>query len=151
MNANIDKYDKMPNRSGMGRGDGKHQSVNNRIYSMRKNIANKEQQQTPKISKEEFTAKQEEIFQNLDRLWAAFRASFSKEDEDKLRAYAEANGMSLAIYHEVVKDERSEIARIAFNGTIERPRGGYSENYGKIVNNPTEYGRTPRSPEDYNL
>ena len=43
MDANVDKYDKMPNRSGMGRGDGKRHFMGNRINSMRKNLANKEQ------------------------------------------------------------------------------------------------------------
>ncbi len=151
MDANVDKYDKMPNRSGMGRGDGKRHFMGNRINSMRKNLANKEQSQTPKISKEDFTSKQDEVSQNLSKLWAAYRASYSKEDEDKLRTYAEENGMSLAIYHEVAKDERSEIARIAFNGSVERPRGGYSENYGKIVNNPSEYGKNPRTTDEYSL
>ena len=83
MDANVDKYDKMPNRSGMGRGDGRRHSVGNRINSMRKNLANKDQPQTPKISKEEFTSTQDEVYQNLDKLWAAYRASYSKEDEER--------------------------------------------------------------------
>ena len=154
MEKDYSKYENMPQRSGMGRGDGRREHIGNRINSFKQK---RPQSQTPvqnNISKakiEEFEAKQQGVNDELNKLWAKYRASFSVEDETALREFAEKNNLRLSIYPEAAKDERSEIARIAFNGTVERPNGGYSQAYKDIVDNPLKYATVQRSKDEYNL
>ena len=154
MEKDYSKYENMPQRSGMGRGDGRREHIGNRINSFKQK---RPQSQTPvqnNISKakiEEFETKQQGVNDELNKLWAKYRASFSVEDETALREFAEKNNLRLSIYPEAAKDERSEIARIAFNGTVERPNGGYSQAYKDIVDNPLKYATVQRSKDEYNL
>ncbi|MBR1648374.1 MAG: hypothetical protein IJ689_02105 [Alphaproteobacteria bacterium] len=96
-----------------------------------------------------FAERQEEISLEIDRLWSAYRASFSVEDEKKLNSYADKYGIRLATYNEVVKDVRSEVARIAFDGGVDCPRNGFSLAYKLACDNPLK--NTPHTAEQYNL
>jgi len=154
MEQDISKYENMPQRAGMGRGDGRREDMNKRIHSIKSRFSKNQTPVQNAVSKaqiEDFQAKQAEIPDELNKLWAKFRASYSQEDEAALQEYAAKHNMQLSIYPEVAKDERSEIARIAFNGTVERPNGGYSSAYRDIVDNPLKYAVVQRSKDDYNL
>lgn len=138
----------------MGRGDGRREHIGNRINSFKQKRPQSQtpvQNNTSKAKIEEFEAKQQGVNDELNKLWAKYRASFSVEDETALREFAEKNNLRLSIYPEAAKDERSEIARIAFNGTVERPNGGYSQAYKDIVDNPLKYATVQRSKDEYNL
>lgn len=154
MEKDYSKYENMPQRAGMGRGDGRRDHIGSRINSAKQRFSKNQSAAQDNISKaksEEFRAGQQQINDELNRLWAKYRASFSVEDETALREFAEKHNLRLSIYPEVAKDERSEIARIAFNGTVERPNGGYSPAYKDIVDNPLKYATVQRSKDEYNL
>lgn len=154
MEKDYSKYENMPQRAGMGRGDGRRDHIGSRINSAKQRFSKNQSAAQDNISKaksEEFRAGQQQINDELNQLWAKYRASFSQEDETALREFAEKNNLRLSIYPEVAKDERSEIARIAFNGTVERPNGGYSPAYKDIVDNPLKYATVQRSKDEYNL
>ena len=85
----------------------------------------------------------------IHRLFQKFRASFSKEDEDKLAHALQRNSCRLALYKAGKKDEKKEIADIVFCGEISRPWKGFSFEYQKVVNYPYKYAKTPRKEEEY--
>lgn len=174
MNTDYSKYDNAPQRSGMGRREDRP-STGARIHEIKQKISGNQNNASAKFSisnakRDDFLQKQQEISEQFDKLWNAYRASFSLEDEKKLQDFAQKYQIKLSLKHEVTKDERSEIARMAFNGTVERPQcktyqsnknntgnsfspkpREYSEEYSKIVTNPLEYAKNPRAKEDYNL
>lgn len=153
MEKDYSKYDNMPQRSGMGRGDGRRDYIGNRINSAKQRFSKNQTEKdvVPKVKIEDFRAGQQQINDELNALWAKYRASYGVEDETALREFAEKNNIRLAVYQEVTKDERSEVARIAFNGTVERPNGGYSPAYKDLVDNPLKYATVQRSKDEYNL
>lgn len=144
MGIDVEKFKNCPTHQGMSRGSADVQRVRNKIAT------NHEPQQN-KASREEFFARQQEIMEKLQELTNKFRASYSYEDEQDLRDYAKKYHLQNNMYGEVEKDERSEIARIAFNGTVERPNGGYSQAYQQIVNYPYKFANVQHSKEEYNL
>ena len=172
MGIDISKFDKSAKREGMGRGyayrsqngDDKNR-LRDRIEKIRAESENKIQtsqaQPKPEVEVKPLqeqipaAAPQDDaaIEQNLDDLFAKYRASFSLEDENNLRDYAAKNDLTLAVYPKVSKDERSEIARIAFDGVVsyDKNNSQYSPEYRKIVAAPMQYASKPRKPEDYNM
>lgn len=92
-----------------------------------------------------------EVAEELERLIAAFRATNGRKEEDTLRSFAKQHHLNLRVEPAVSKTDKSAIARMVFNGSVERPLGGYSSKFADIVNYPYKYTVKPGKPEDYDL
>lgn len=63
----------------------------------------------------------DEISANILRLIEKYRASYGKEEEKNLSDYLERHNLHLRISPSVDKTEKSEIARILFDGVLKKP------------------------------
>jgi len=172
MGIDLSKFDKSAKREGMGRGysyrtGGSRNRLRDRIEKIRaeneaksatnaqKQPLEKETLQTPLPAAASPAPSQNgpSVEQTLDDLFAKYRASYSLEDENNLRNYAAKNYLTLAVYPKVSRDERSEIARIAFDGVVSYDKNNpqYSPEYRKLIANPSQYAANPHKPEDYNM
>lgn len=92
-----------------------------------------------------------EIGEELNRLTAAFRATNGEKEEGELRAFAALHHLNLRVGTAVSKTDKSVIARMVFNGGVEKPMGNYSPKFADIANYPYKYAGTPGKAEDYDL
>lgn len=92
-----------------------------------------------------------EVYAKLEELSAKFRASNGQKEEEELRQFAAQYHLNLRVEPAVSKSDKSAIARMVFNGGVEKPMGGYSQNFSDIANYPYKYAANPKNPEDYNL
>ena len=92
-----------------------------------------------------------EIGEKLQQLTAAFRATNGPEEENALRAFAEEHHLNLRVEAAVSKTDKSVIARMVFNGGVEKPFGGYSARFADLANYPYKYAANPGKAEDYDL
>lgn len=92
-----------------------------------------------------------EIGEELNRLTAAFRATNGEKEEGELRAFAALHHLNLRVGTAVSKTDKSVIARMVFNGGVEKPMGNYSPKFSDIANYPYKYAGTPGKAEDYDL
>ncbi len=92
-----------------------------------------------------------EIGEELNRLTAAFRATNGEKEEGELRAFATLHHLNLRVGTAVSKTDKSVIARMVFNGGVEKPMGNYSPKFADIANYPYKYAGTPGKAEDYDL
>ena len=106
-------------------------------------------EQHGKQSREEFNASETAVQNKMRELTAKFRASFSPEDEKNLRDFCQENNMRLEIFRNHRRDERCEIARMAFDGLVEDAYHGYSSEFEKVMAYPFNYTEVPA--EQYNL
>lgn len=129
--------------------------IHDRIEETREKIQSRREgdgrSQNNPLLKAGFEVQQTEFSRENHLLATKFRASFSREDEKALAEHLGKNNFRLGLYKEVEKDVQSEIADIAFSGTVERPRAGFSSRYKDIVDFPYKYSVTPHKPEDYDL
>lgn len=77
-----------------------------------------------------------EIGEELNRLTAAFRATNGEKEEGELRAFAALHHLNLRVGTAVSKTDKSVIARMVFNGGVEKPMGNYSPKFADIANYP---------------
>lgn len=96
-------------------------------------------------------ASDREVAEKLEQLTAAFRATNGREEEEALRNFAKQYHLNLRVEPAVSKTDKSAIARMVFNGGVERPLGGYSQKFADIANYPYKYAANPGKPEDYDL
>lgn len=92
-----------------------------------------------------------EIGEELNRLTAAFRATNGEKEEGELRAFAALHHLNLRVGTAVSKTDKSVIARMVFNGGVEKPMGNYSPKFADIANYPYKYAGTPGKADDYDL
>lgn len=92
-----------------------------------------------------------EIGEELNRLTAAFRATNGEKEEGELRAFAALHHLNLRVGTAVSKTDKSVIARMVFNGGVEKPMGNYSPKFADIANYPYKDAGTPGKAEDYDL
>ncbi len=93
----------------------------------------------------------EQIYSKLEELSAKFRATNGQTEEAELRKFAEQYHLNLRVTSAVSKTDKSAIARMVFNGGVEKPMIGYSPKFADIANYPFKYSVNPKNPEDYNL
>jgi len=127
------------------------EDVRNRIDQARDKIQSRKEDGHTSQQKTGFEVQQSEFARKTGELTNKFRASFSREDEKALAEHLEQYNFRLGMYKEVDKDVRHDIADIAFSGTVERPRSGFSNRYRDIVDFPYKYSVNQHKPEDYDL
>ncbi len=140
--------------------DTEHKKRGDNLNNRKKQIFNKNKTTEEKPREEAVEEKKvaaapvlsdKEISQQLERLTAAFRATNGKKEEDELRAFAEQHHMNLRVEAAVSKTDKSVIARMVFNGGVEKPMGNYSSKFSDIANYPYKYTIHPGKAEDYDL
>lgn len=129
--------------------------VKNRFSTKTKRRKKKQRRQLPEENKAAANAasvlSDKEIGEELNRLTAAFRATNGEKEEGELRAFAALHHLNLRVGTAVSKTDKSVIARMVFNGGVEKPMGNYSPKFADIANYPYKYAGTPGKAEDYDL
>lgn len=123
--------------------------IQQRIVEARDRLQQSTTQKYDPFAEEGFEVQRGMVSKTIHQLVQKFRASYSEDDEAALSTYLQEYNCRLGLYSETEKNVRSEIADIAFSGTVERPFKGYSLNYARIANNPQKYSINPCKNEDY--
>ncbi len=135
----------------------------NKIFGKKKAPEEKEvkrqtENQTPEIKNTEVETtpaapvlSDKEVGERLEQLTAAFRATNGQKEEEELRAFAARYHLNLRVEAAVSKSDKSVIARMVFNGGVEKPMGNYSPKFTDIANYPYKYTVNPGKAEDYDL
>lgn len=151
-------------RVSMHRDNEQHKKRGENLSARKNQIFQKEKQDTLKAEAEKLTTPEiktsaaavpglsdEEIIQQLNMLTEAFRATNGREEEKALREFAAQYHLNLRVEAAVSKTDKSAIARMVFNGGVEKPFGGYSEKFADLANYPYKYSIHPGKAEDYKL
>lgn len=154
-------------RSSMNRSSDQHNKYGNFISDRKKQIikSNQNASENPETEKkvtDEFKTAasvpsasaiitDDEIIKELGRLTDVFRATNGEKEEQELRAFANVHHLNLRVEAAVSKTDKSMIARMVFNGGVEKPMSGYSQKFNDLANYPFKYSIRPGKPEDYNL
>lgn len=151
-------------RVSMHRDNEQHKKRGENLSARKNQIFQKEKQDTLRAEAEKLATPEiktpaatvpglsdEEIIQQLNMLTEAFRATNGREEEKALRDFAAQYHLNLRVEAAVSKTDKSAIARMVFNGGVEKPFGGYSEKFVDLANYPYKYSIHPGKAEDYKL
>ena len=146
-------------RVSMRRDNEQHKKRGENLSARKNQIFQKEKQDAEKLTTPEIKTpaaaipglSDEEIIQQLNMLTEAFRATNGREEEKALRDFAAQYHLNLRVEAAVSKTDKSAIARMVFNGGVEKPFGGYSEKFADLANYPYKYSIHPGKAEDYKL
>ena len=137
-------YDKMSQRESFGTAKARAEK-SERLAALKHQV----ERQHNKQSREDFVAEEQAVQDGLRGLTAKYRASFSQEDEDNLSQFCQKNNMRFEVIQSYQKDERSEIARMVFDGAVECVYNGLSGTFENVKTFPFKYPEVDKS--QYNL
>ena len=144
MGNNIDKFENQAPKVSMRRDLEQHDQKGKRLEESKNKILAQRQADPIEEIKETNSAGNTpkntvEIFNEMGNKAQSFRRSMGYDEEGDLSDFAEDNYLELRVYEAVETTEKSEIARMLFNGVVQKPRNGYSKEFQKLVNFPYNY------------
>lgn len=159
MGSNYEKYTDQPTRVSMGKDLEQHKQRGEQLGKTKERIfAGQKVDAQPNFSEKSTRLTDKEIGHKLEELINCYIASYGEKEEQELRKFANQYNIDVEMYKASDAGDKNDseklkpkVARMIFNGGVEKPIGGYSKKIAEVLNPKKNSFIKKSPPEDYNL